>query len=108
MTFRSASTVRRHRASSVTGSPRGSLTWKVSIAMPSARVWIWAERMLMPWAASVPAISEKSPGTSRAAITSSEESRSGWWNSSVATAFSSRRSTRRRWQAMRWGDVVAR
>ena len=32
-----------------------------------------AERMLMSWAANVPAISEKRPGTSRVAITSSED-----------------------------------
>ena len=54
-----------------------------SAAMPSARVAIWAEMMLTPWAASVPAMSAKSPGTSRVTTTRSEEPRSGWWNSSV-------------------------
>jgi hypothetical protein len=107
-TERSESSVRAHRAFSVTASPNGSLTWNVSIAMPSARVWIWADRMLIPDAASVPAISENSPDTSLVTMTSSEEPRSGWWNSSVAAPSSSSRSTRRRCAAMRWGEVLRR
>ena len=39
------------------------------MAMPSARVAIWAEVMLTPYAASVPAIRENSPGTSRVTTT---------------------------------------
>ena len=65
------------RLSSRIASPPGSLTWKVSRATPSARVSICAERMLTPWAASVPAISAKSPAVSRVTTTKSEAPRSG-------------------------------
>ena len=92
----------------VTTSPVGSFTWKVSMAMPSARVWIWAEMMLTPCAASVPAMSEKSPGTSRVTTTRSDEPRSGWWNSSVATGAVSSRATSRRCSAMRCTLVLVR
>src|SRR2546430_17607180 len=73
----SAARVRPHCAAEVTASPVGSLTWKVSMATPSARVAICAEMMLRPWAASVPAMSAKSPGTSWATTTRSDEPRSG-------------------------------
>ena len=46
------------------------------MAMPSARVLICAEMILTPCAASVPAISEKSPGWSWVTTTRSEEPRS--------------------------------
>src|SRR5256886_8446898 len=92
----SAARVRPHCAAEVTASAVGSLTWKVSMATPSARVAIWAEMILTPCAASVPAIREKRPGTSCVTTTRSEEPRSGWWNSSVATGADSIRETSRR------------
>ena len=76
-TAASAASVRPHCAAEVTASPVGSLTWKVSMATPSARVAICAEMMLRPWAASVPAMSAKSPGTSWVTTTRSDEPRSG-------------------------------
>ena len=94
------------RLSSRIASPPGSLTWKVSRATPSARVSICAERMLTPWAASVPAMSANSPAVSRVTTTKSEAPRSGKWNTSVTAASSRSRSISRRWAAMRWGDVV--
>ena len=107
-TVRSAASVRRQCAPDVTVSPAGSFTWNVSMAMPSPRVPIWAEMMFTPWAASVPAISAKSPGWSRVTTTRSDEPRSGWWKSSVTTGASSNLRSRRRCSAMRWAIVVDR
>ncbi|OGK78396.1 MAG: hypothetical protein A2050_04515 [Candidatus Rokubacteria bacterium GWA2_73_35] len=80
----------------------------MSIAIPSARVWICAEMMLTPWAASVPAMSEKRPGTSRVTTTRSDEPRSGWWNSRVTTDAPSSRRSIRRCSAIRCTPVDAR
>ena len=45
-------------------------------------------------------------GVSRVTTTKSEAPRSGKWNTSVTAASSRNRSISRRWDAMRWGDVV--
>src|SRR5207244_1539585 len=95
-------------AAEPTTSPAGSLTWNVSIATPSARVWICAEMMLTPLAASVPAISEKRPGRSRVTTTRSEEPRSGCWNSAVTTGASPSSPSIRRCSAIRCTPVDSR
>ena len=107
-TIRKASRVRPQYAGDVTASPLGSLTWKVSMAIPSPRVWIWAEMMFTPCEASVPAISEKSPGRSRVTTTRSDEPRSGWWNSSVTTDVLLSCWSMLRCSAIRCTPVVAR